>query len=125
MVSSILFFRLNHRIIDIFGSDSDKAFAGQPVIVCDYFNQLPPVHGAPFYSANATMKGFVTFQPCQLFEMAGISQLTEAMCQRADLNSIGILNKIRTGDVNYSSRSCIYMRRMHQLIFTTNQYLLL
>ena len=43
----VAYFRLNHEIIDIFGSDSDQAFAGLLLIVCGDFYQLPPVHGAP------------------------------------------------------------------------------
>ena len=35
MVSSVLFFRLNHILVEIFGCYSEKAFAGLPVIVCD------------------------------------------------------------------------------------------
>ena len=97
MVSSVLFFRLNHRLIETSGCDSEKAFARLPVIVCVDFYQLPPVNGAPIYSVNATAKGLVTFELWQLLEMA---EPTEVMCQRADLNIIGILNKIRTGDVD-------------------------
>ena len=91
MVSSMLFFRLNYRLIDIFGCDSEKAFAGLPVIICGEFYQLPPVNGASVYSANPTMKDLVTFNFWQLFEIA---ELTEFMRQGGDLNFIGIINKI-------------------------------
>lgn len=44
--------------------------------VCDEFYELSPVTGAPAYTSNPTMKGVVTFNLWQLFEMA---ELTEVM----------------------------------------------
>lgn len=56
--------------------------------------QIPPTNGAPIYSTNATMNDLVIYDFWQLFEM---TELTEVLFQREDLNFIGILNKIRTG----------------------------
>ena len=56
--------------------------------------QIPPINGAPIYSTNATMNDLVIYDFWQLFEM---TELTEVLFQREDLNFIGILNKIRTG----------------------------
>ena len=56
--------------------------------------QIPPINGAPIYSTNVTMKDLVIYDFWQLFEM---TELTEVLFQREDLNFIGILNKIRTG----------------------------
>ena len=62
MVFSEIFFRLNHKLIEIFGCDSKKAFPGLPLIVSGHFYQLPIVNDAPIYSANTTMKGIVTLE---------------------------------------------------------------
>ena len=51
--------------------------------------QIPPINGAPIYSTNATMNDLVIYDFWQLFEM---TELTEVLCQREDLNFIGILN---------------------------------
>ena len=50
----------SHRLIEIFGCDSEKTFTGLPVIVCGDFYQLPPVNGVPIYSTNPTIKDLVT-----------------------------------------------------------------
>ena len=52
MVSSVLFFRLNYILTEIFGFDSEKAFSGLPLIVCGDFYQLSLVNSASIYSAN-------------------------------------------------------------------------
>ena len=67
MVSSVLFFRLNHRLIDTFGCDSEKVFTGIPVIVCGDLYRVSPVTGNPIYSTNSARKELVTFDFWQLF----------------------------------------------------------
>ena len=57
MVSSVLLFSLNDRLNNIFGCDSQKVFAGLPVVACGDIYQFPSVNGAPIYSTNPTMKG--------------------------------------------------------------------
>lgn len=69
VVSGVIFFRLNHRLIEIFGCDSKKNFPGLPLIVSGHFYHLPLVNDAPIYSANATIKDLVTFKSWQLFVM--------------------------------------------------------
>ena len=69
-------------------------FAGLPVLVCGDLYQLPPVKGAPIYSSADNIKGYLSLELWNNFKFV---ELTEVMRQRADLEFIYFLNKIRVG----------------------------
>ena len=99
MVYNELLFQLNRRLIKIFGCESNRPFAGIPMILCGDLYQLPTVRGKPIYMFNRSVKGYITLD---LWEMFQFAELTEVIRQRGDNLLIHTLNKICLGNVNES-----------------------
>ena len=59
VVSTVLVFQVNQRLIEIFIYSGKEPFAGLPVTVCGDFYQLPPIKGSPVYSIATSIKGFL------------------------------------------------------------------
>jgi len=94
MVPAKLFKEIDMRLHEIF--NSDKPFAGKPVLPCGDLYQLPPVTEKPIYKADcSSIQNIVGFELWQSFKIA---ELTEVMRQRNDTAFIDLLNQVRVGD---------------------------
>ena len=94
MVSSVLFYQVNHRLNEIIWYSGNEPFAGLPAIVCSDFFQLPPVKGLPVYSSAASIIALDLWKKFQMVE------LTEVMLQRGDIEFMSLLNKIKEGQID-------------------------
>ena len=93
MVSSELFYQVHSRLIEIFDCKTDEPFAGIPIIVCGDLYQLPPVKGVPIYLLKDDRLEILASY--NLWSMFSLTELTEVMRQKDDLEFTLILNKIR------------------------------
>ena len=59
VVSTVLVFQVNQRLIEIFIYSGKEPFAGLPVTVCGDIYQLPSIKGSPVYSIATSIKGFL------------------------------------------------------------------
>ena len=99
MVTLILFYQINLRLIEIFGVN--KPFGGLSVIVYSDFNKFPHVNPPVIYSQfelkKATVKDINGLELWYLFKMA---ERTEVMRQMGDTRLIAMLSKIGVGDLD-------------------------
>ena len=107
MVSSVLFYQVHQRLNEIFGVSTNLPFAGLPFFVFGDLYQLPPVKGAPIYSSTHNVKGYLSLQLWNNFEVV---ELTKVMRQRGDLEFRSFLNNIRVGIVDYEGEKILLSR---------------
>ena len=86
MVSSMLLYRVNQRLNEIFTYSDQLPFVAMCYSSVDFY-QLPPVRGLLVYSSTTT-KSLLTLDSWRKFKMA---ELTKVMRQREDYQFMNIL----------------------------------
>ena len=109
MVSNILLLYVHQRLLEVFGSDYDKPFAGLTVILVGDLYQLPPVLQRPvfaeFYSELHNIY--------PLWRNFRMCELTEVMRQRGDATLIDLLNRIRIDVINEDDKQLLMSKFMN------------
>ena len=92
MLSNKPLLNVHQRLVEILGCSPDIPFAGNSVIACGDFYQLPPIQQRPVYAKFDDF--MLNISHCwRSFE------LTEVMRQRGDQELIALLNNIRTRNI--------------------------
>ena len=100
MVPRELLFQVHQRLIEIFESSSNIAFAGKSVILCGDLYQLPPVRAKPVFMFDEYSPLLQGVLRVDLWRNFKIAELTEVMRQKDEVDFIHSLNKVRVGNID-------------------------